>query len=266
MRRISDLLWRWRGRAGTRGVSYEVIHDVRSEALGNARDIEVCLPASYHRGTRRYPVLYMHDGQNLFHRETSFAEPWRVQDAMRVASRRGIETIVVAIPNTGEQRIDEYSPFVSEKDGGGKGDVYLDWVTQVVKPMIDERYRTHIGRDHCGMAGSSMGGLISLYAFFRPESPFGFAAALSPSLWFADGAIFPSVEAAAFAPGRLYLDAGGQEGPGVLDLARAMLAQLEAKGYDRGRNLRWVEDPRGQHRESDWGRRLAAALPFLLNG
>lgn len=266
MRLAPDLLWKWRGRLGIRTVSFDVIPDVRSETLGNARDIEVCLPGSYGRGSRRYPVLYMHDGQNLFHRETSFAEPWRVQRAMRLASRRGVETIVVAIPNVGDARIDEYSPFTSETDGGGKGDAYLDWVTQVVKPMIDARYRTYPGREQCGVAGSSMGGLISLYAFFRPESPFGFVGALSPSLWFAGGAIFPAVEAAPHVPGRIYLDAGGREGPGVLDSARAMLAQLESKGYDRGRDLRWVEDPRGQHRESDWGRRLAGALPFLLNG
>jgi predicted alpha/beta superfamily hydrolase len=266
MRLKPDLLWKWgsgfRAPAGT----LETIPDVASRELGNARDLGVWLPGGYARSVKRYPVIYMHDGQNLFDPAQAFAEPWRVQDAMRGARRRGVEAIVVGIPNRGLERIDEYSPFEDPARGGGRADLYVDWILGTVKPLIDARYRTRPEREATGMAGSSLGGLVTLYAFFRPDAPFGFAAALSPSLWFAGGAIFPFVSAAAFAPGRLYLDAGGREGAGVLEDARRMRDLLVGKGYRAGSALRFVEDAHGRHHESDWGRRLTGALPFLLQG
>lgn len=240
------------------------IPHVASAELGNARDLTVWLPPAYSRSERRYPVLYMHDGQNLFDPNTSFAEPWRVDRAMEKAARRSLEAIVVGIPNMGIDRIAEYSPYVDAKSGGGRGDLYLDWILGTVKPLIDARFRTRPDRAHTGMAGSSMGGLITLYAFLRDPSVWGFIAALSPSLWFAGRSIFSTLEQSVHVPGRIYLDIGAREGKAALEDARRMRDALVEKGYAPGRELRWVEDPSGQHRESDWGRRFADALPFLL--
>ena len=238
--------------------------NVESAELGNSRDLVIWLPPGYAGSERRYPVIYMHDGQNLFDPRTSYAEPWRADKAMERASQRSMDAIVVAIPNRGIERIDEYSPFVDSRAGGGKGDRYLDWVIGTVKPLVDDGFRTRPERTHTGMVGSSMGGLITLYAYLREPSVFGFVGTMSPSLWFAGRSIFSTLAASPHVPGRIYLDIGGREGRGALDDARRMRDALIEKGYAPGSELRWVEDPRGQHNEVDWGRRLTDAVMFLL--
>jgi predicted alpha/beta superfamily hydrolase len=109
-----------------------------------------------------------------------------------------------------------------------------------------------------------MGGLISLYAFFKYPEVFGFVAALSPSLWFADGALLDLVARAPRVPGRLYLDVGMREGEQTVALGRRLRDLLLAEGYEPSRDFRWVEDQDGVHHESAWGRRFRQALPFLL--
>jgi predicted alpha/beta superfamily hydrolase len=111
-----------------------------------------------------------------------------------------------------------------------------------------------------------MGGLISLYAFFRKPAKYGFAAVLSPSLWFGDSQIFRFIESAGYVRGRIYLDVGTREGEDTLANARQMRNLLVTMGYQRGRDLMWVEDKGGMHNEAAWGRRLRKALPFLLGG
>src|SRR5690348_4734548 len=108
-----------------------------SPQLQNRRDILVYLPPSYSTGQRRYPVVYMHDGQNLFDDATSFVGEWKVDETMETLSKEGIEAIVVGIPNQGEQRLDEYSPFRDRLRHGGRGDAYLSFVVRTVKPLID---------------------------------------------------------------------------------------------------------------------------------
>ena len=171
---------------------------------------------------------------------------------------------MVAVPNWGEARLQEYSPFLDREAGGGQADDYLEFLVATLKPRIDQEFRTDPSRVATGIGGSSMGGVLSLYAYFRRPETFGFAASLSPSLWFADRAIFPFVETAQFTPGRIYLDIGTEEGASALTNARLMRELLLAKGYREGVNLRWVEDVGADHTESVWGRRFKAAIPFLL--
>jgi len=170
----------------------------------------------------------------------------------------------VGIPNMGAARLDEYSPFVDPKVGGGNGDRYLDFLIHTVKPLVDQRFRTHADRAHTGIAGSSLGGLISLYAYFHHRDVFGIAGALSPALWFANAAILDVVEQAPRVVGRVYLDVGLREGANHVALARRVRDLLLDKGYELRRELRWVEDRDGRHHESAWGRRFRKALPFLL--
>ena len=238
--------------------------DVESAELANSRDLVVWLPPAYARSQRRYPVIYMHDGQNLFDPRTSYAEPWRVDQAMERAAQRSVEAIVVGIPNRGIERIDEYSPFVDGRAGGGKGDRYLDWIIGTVKPLVDERFRTRPDRAHTAMAGSSMGGLVTLYAYLRDPAVFGGVAVLSPSLWFAGRSIFSTLALTPHVPGRIYLDIGEREGKVALEDAHRMRDALLEKGYAPGSELRWVQDPRGRHNEVDWGRRFAEAVLFML--
>ncbi len=242
----------------------EILPDFYSPQLDNRRDILVHLPPSYGGRSRDYPVLYLQDGQNLFDPVTSFAGDWRLGRVLDSAARRGLELIAVGIPNMGTKRLDEYSPFVDPASGGGRGDRYVDFVAHTLKPAIDRRFRTRRGREYTGIAGSSMGGLITLCGFFRSPPVFGFAAALSPSLWFAGDAIFPRIESAPFIPGRIYLDIGALEGREHVARARRMRDLLAIKGYRHGAGLRWLESRCGRHHESSWSRRFARALPFLL--
>jgi len=257
-----------------------VAAQVRSPQLHNARDLLVYLPPSYPYTRRRYPVIYMHDGQNLFDHATSFAGEWGVDETMeQLAYGEGLEAIIVGINNTGPQRLAEYTPFRDRHFGGGRGNHYLDFITQTVKPLIDQDLRTLPEPRYTGVMGSSLGGLISLYAFFRHPDVFGFAGVMSPSLWFADQAIFDFVDAAAYHPGKLYLDAGTREhgeqsATGAMHRAaasrryyasvRRMKAMLVRKGYRPLRDLMHVEEKWAGHSESSWARRLGPALRFLL--
>ena len=257
----------------------KVARGIESPQLDNRRDILVYLPPSYERSDRRYPVLYMHDGQNLFDNATSYAGEWRVDETMESLSREeGLEAIVVGIPNMGVRRLDEYSPFVVPRYGGGLGDLYLAFMVNSLKPLIDSHFRTRPEKQHTGIMGSSMGGLISLYAFFRYPTVFGFAGVMSPSLWFAQGAIFPYVEAAPFHPGKIYLDAGtrefGESWPEVVTLptrsrryygrVRHLKRILARKGYRPIRDLLHVEGRGANHCEAAWADRLPGAVRFFL--
>jgi predicted alpha/beta superfamily hydrolase len=234
------------------------------ESPGLDRDLAVYLPPSYGETDRRYPVLYMQDGQNLFDPKASFAGSWRVDLAMNWAATRRLEGIVVGVPNAGEDRIAEYSPFDHPEGGPGRGGDYVNHLAGTIKPLVDARFRTLPQRETTGVAGSSMGGLISLFAFFARPNAFGIVGALSPSLWFGGRAIFGLLDAAPFQPGRLYLDVGRLEGAETLENARRLRNLLRAKGYLQGEHLRYVEDRGGKHEEAAWGRRFRAALPFLL--
>jgi predicted alpha/beta superfamily hydrolase len=241
-----------------------VLGAVSSPQLGNTRDVFVYLPPSYRRRTR-HPVIYMQDGQNLFDPALSFAGSWRVDRTLDRACRRGLEAVVVGIANAGPARLDEYSPWPGP-DGGGAGARYLAFVTDTVKPLIDQRFRTLPEAEHTGIAGSSMGGLMALYAFFRQPDRWGFAAALSPSLWFAQAELLELVAGSGPPRGRLYLDVGLLEGERHVHAVRHLRDRLVALGYRTDRHLRCVVDPLGRHHESDWGRRFRRALPFLLRG
>jgi predicted alpha/beta superfamily hydrolase len=257
----------------------QVLKELLSPQLGNRRDVFVYLPPSYTQTEQRYSVIYMHDGQNLFDAATSFAGEWQVDETMEALSHEGLEAIVVGIPNMGARRLDEYGPFRDPQRGGGQGEQYLAFIVETLKPLIDRDFRTYPDRAHTGILGSSMGGLISLYAFFRYPEVFGFVGALSPSLWFADAAILPYLRQAPFTPGRIYLDVGtGEWGrtPGDHLLLYAFSRRLARfrrtrillvqKGYQPGRDLLYVEELRALHHETAWARRLPGALRFLLGG
>jgi predicted alpha/beta superfamily hydrolase len=261
---LTDFLRRLRAGPKTTFGTIERIAAVYSPQLDNERDLLISLPSRYAGWDRRYPVIYMHDGQNLFDPAMSFSGSWNVDIAMAELSLGGLEAIVVGIPNMGHQRLSEYSPFDHAEFGVGRGDLYLEFLIKTVKPLIDERYMTLTDRADTGIVGSSMGGLISLYAFFRHPEVFGFAGVLSPSLWLTEDATFDFIERAPFFPGRLYLDVGTREGERHVLSAQRMRDLLEAKGYRQGHDLLWVEDEKGHHHEAAWARRFQMALPFLV--
>jgi len=238
------------------------IPKLRSPELHNYRDLIVALPPSYDSTDRTYPTVYMHDGQNLFDPDTSYAGAWGLGPVLDELSDHGMEAIVVGIANTRGFRLFEYSPFRDAEQGGGEGDAYLEFVTERVRPLIEERFRTARDPGRTVIAGSSMGGLISLYALFRRPDVFGAAGAFSPSSWFAKDALLESVTPPADGA-RAYLDVGAAEPPRMLESVRRLRDRLRERGWDEGA-LRYREDPDGIHHESAWGLRFREALPFLL--
>ncbi len=256
----------------------KVFPQLHSPQLDNRRDILVYVPPGYTSGFLRYPVLYMHDGQNLFDSATSYAGEWQVDETIEHLSAEGIEAIVVGVPNIGARRLDEYGPFRNVRGEGGGGDAYLAFLVDTVKPLVDAHFRTILDRRYTGIMGSSMGGLISLYAAFQRPETYGLIGAMSPSLWFAAAEIFPYVRRAQFSPARIYLDIGTREGGSsqvdrLLRDASArrytgntfrMYQLLVAKGYQPEQDVMFVEEPGGIHQESAWARRLPNALRFLL--
>ncbi|MCU0493276.1 MAG: alpha/beta hydrolase-fold protein [Chloroflexaceae bacterium] len=260
------------GRPNTVVGTVLVLEGVDSSQLGNRRNLYVYLPPSYEQSTRRYPVIYMHDGQNLFDQESSYAGEWHVDETLEQLSYEGREAIVVGIANAGVARIDEYGPFAHGRHGG-KGERYLNFIIETVKPLIDDEFRTRPDSGHTGTIGSSMGGLISLYAHLRYPEVFGFAGVLSPSLWFGGEANVRFAKKAPFANGTIYMDVGTQEvgGPDGAQRsaryarnARRMYELLVSKGHRSEETIRFVEDEGGHHNERDWARRLPDALRFLL--
>lgn len=262
---------------------------LESGQLGNARDVLVWLPPGYEAGTQQYPVLYMHDGQNLFDAVGSYAGEWQVDETLTALHGDGIDAIVVGVPNGGDLRRVEYSPYDYEMAGQwvqGRGAAYIDFLVETVKPLIDGSFRTRTEARATGIAGSSMGGLISLYGFVKRPDVFGLCGAFSTAYWFGQrggqNGLLATVQAEADGHGRVYLDVGTKEGETLvwftevdaavdLDAAyvqgvRDLYAALVARGYEDGRNLMYVEEVGAEHREEAWARRLPAALRFLLGG
>jgi len=256
---------------------------VWSPQLKNRRAVDVYLPASYASGVR-YPVIYLQDGQNLSDPHTAFAGTWDLDATIDRLAWRGIDAIYVGVHNAGRNRLAEYSPFPDPRHGGGEADAYLAFLVDTLKPRIDRLFRTRPDRDSTGMLGSSMGGLVSLYAYFRYPAVFARAGVMSPSIWFGQGAIVDFIRDARVPRGRVYLDVGTSEGAGTLRDVRRLGRLLVRKGFRRRRrpafagagsvpgerrsspssSLRYVEDAGGRHTEAAWASRLEAALAFLL--
>jgi predicted alpha/beta superfamily hydrolase len=241
-----------------------VVPHVRSPELGNSRDITVHLPPSYRTSGRHYPVIYMHDGQNLFDHATAFSGDWGVDETMERIGPLGYEAIVVGIPNMGGERCDEYSPWVDRRAGGGRGDAYVAFIVDTLKPRIDRRFRTRREREFTGIMGSSMGGLISLYAFFRYPRVFGYVGAMSPSLWFADHAIEEYVRGVERWFGRVYLDIGTAEGVRHVAACRRLYRLLRARCPFPHDQILMVVDEGAEHTEAAWAARFETAVRFLL--
>jgi predicted alpha/beta superfamily hydrolase len=238
---------------------------ILSPQLRNYRDLLVALPPGYGETETRHPVVYLQDGQNLFDPAAAYAGDWGLAGTLNAMPAIPTPPILVGIPNMGRKRRYEYSPFRDIIHGGGGGDRYLAFMAETVKPLVDASFQTRPERSHSVIAGSSLGGLISLYGLFRYADVFGAAGVLSPALWFADGAVLRYVaEQSALAVGRVHLDVGTEEGDDTLLDVRALKALLLAAGHREGHDLSYVEEAGADHQESAWGRRFRDALPFLL--
>jgi predicted alpha/beta superfamily hydrolase len=211
----------------------------------------------------------MHDGQNLFEPDTAFVkgEHWRVgETAARLIESGRIEPlIIVGIYNTGEARIEEYTPTGDKKLGGGHADEYGRMIIEELKPMIDRTYRTRPDRDSTGIAGSSLGGLVSLHLALRHPAVFSKVAALSPSVWWDRKEILTEVRQARSKPQlRMWIDMGTAEGTRGLDDARLLKAALVGLGFVDGGDLKYTEYEGATHSELAWSERVGPMLEWLF--
>jgi predicted alpha/beta superfamily hydrolase len=239
----------------------------RSSFLPHERTILVYLPPGYKpRAARRYPVLYLQDGQNVFDKATSIGEEWHVDETAQGLIEGGqVEPlIIVAIYNTGEHRIDEYAPTKVADKGGGSADLYGRMLVEELKPLIDRKYKTLPSAASTALGGSSLGGLLTMHLGLKYPTAFNRLAVLSPSVWWDDRTIVREVQGLkAKLPLRIWLDAGTGEGPEVVADARSLRDALLAKGWVADHDLKYVEAEGAQHNEQSWGARIGEVLKFL---
>lgn len=227
------------------------------------RRVRVYLPPGWSQFVQRRS-LYLFDGQNVFGDDGSYAGGWYAHAAVD-GMRKVPAPALVAIDHGGEARIDELSAW-SDRGKGGKIDLLLAWMTQTLMPRMRMEHGFSQGPPGVHVGGSSMGGLAALYAHFRHPEAFGGALCMSPSLWFANRAIFGFVAAQSIPwTTRIYLDCGAREGRGMmLPAVRAMAMDLRRRGYGDDR-LMFRPDSKGTHSESSWRRRLPRALRFMAS-
>ena len=232
--------------------------------LDRERTIRIYLPPGYDAAKKRYPVLYMHDGQNLFDAITSYSGEWGVDETLNeLAKSHGLDLIVVGIDNGAELRIHELNPWDNEKFGKGEGKQYVDFLVDVVKPYIDKHYRTKPDRANTAIMGSSMGGLISHYALARYPKMFSKVGIFSPAYWLAPPMLDDPAERNLPRDAKLYFYAGGKEGESMLPEMDKMVARIRQAGHP-GKNITVDVNPDAQHNEAAWRVEFPKAVTWLF--
>ena len=240
-----------------------------STILALKRDVTVYLPPGYDDDANPCPVLYMHDGQNLFDPATAHipGQHWRLGETADALIAAGTvpPLIMVGIANTGTSRIHEYTPTRDARLGGGLADDYGRFLVEELKPFIDRTYRTRTDAASTGLGGSSLGGLVTMHVGLRRPDVFGALAVMSPSVWWDRRVILSSVRAARPKPDlRVWVDMGTAEGRRALEDARLLKAALVGSGWVIGRDLHYAEYEDGTHSEQAWADRAGAMLTWLF--
>ncbi len=233
--------------------------------LKRDRRIWIYLPPNYNSSNKSFPVLYMHDGQNLFDRQTAYSREWEVDESLnQLFKAKKIELIVIGIDNGGSKRIDEYSPWKNEKYGGGEGDLYLEFIVKTLKPFIDKNYRTQSDRQSTGIMGSSMGGLIAHYSALKYPHIFGKIGGLSPSFWFSKSSFTYAIGHSNLKDTKMYLSIGSLEiDPSVSDLNKMSTTMIN-NGFPT-ENLKVTIVENGKHNEVLWKKEFVSAINWLYN-
>jgi predicted alpha/beta superfamily hydrolase len=243
------------------------LHDsFASRILGNKRTLRVYLPPDYDKNRRaRYPVLYMHDGQNCFDGMTSYIpnQEWRADEAAQalIENRMLRPLIIVAIDNAGADRANEYLP-TKVKTTVKK---YGEFVVGEVMPFINRTYRTKTGAKNTGLCGSSFGGVATLCIGLNYPAVFGSLGVISPSVWWDDRVLLKMVDALPKKTDqKIWVDIGTTEGGDSEGDAAALFDRLAAKGWTPGKNLIFYRDRFAKHNEAAWAGRMDLILQFLI--
>ena len=244
----------------------------KSSYLPDDRDVIVYVPPGYEEETERtYPVLYLHDGQNLFDGRTSFVpgRTWQVLEHADAAIEAGeVEPLViVGIYNTGDRRLAEYTHEYNWQMGGGQAEAYGQLVTRELMPWIASQYRVRRERESTGLGGSSLGGLVTLYMGLRYPAVFGKLAVMSPSVWWNHKSILGYLNEHApqvWERSRIWLDVGDHEGQKTLRDVEHLARRLKANGWKPGETMHFEKVHGGTHDEASWATRVRPMLRFLF--
>ncbi len=228
------------------------------------RKIWLYLPPDYENSQRNYPVLYMHDGQNLFDDLTSFSGEWQVDETLNALyEEKKLAFIVIGIENGGSKRLDEYSPWNSEKYGGGEGDLYVDFIVETLKPYVDANFRTLTDAKNTGLIGSSLAGLISHYGALKYAEVFGKIGIFSPSFWLSNSSFDFAKSHSNLKASKLIFLAGDEEGDDVIPNLEKMIAIMTQNGFPPKNQILKII-PGGKHNEQLWATNFKDAIVWLF--
>jgi predicted alpha/beta superfamily hydrolase len=230
--------------------------------LNRHRRVWIYLPESYTTSGKKYPVMYMHDGQNIFDEATAGFGEWGVDEALDTLGPQHGEMIVVGIDHGGAKRINEYSPYDMEKYGKGEGDLYVDFLVKTLKPFIDKHYRTKKDEEHTFTAGSSMGGLISFYAILKYPKVFGGAGVFSPAFWITPQLMKINPSQAKKVKGKIYFYGGGQESETMVQDMMHVFGEM--RKYSKAK-METVIRAEGKHNEPTWRAEFPLFYKWLMS-
>ncbi|AMR31461.1 hypothetical protein A0256_08505 [Mucilaginibacter sp. PAMC 26640] len=239
-----------------------VISQIKMPQLNRERTIRVFLPAGYGTANKKYPVIYMHDGQNIFTGNTSFAGSWLVDSTVKTFPVKQ-QAIIVGIDNDSQYRMAEYSPY-DNKYARTQGDAYVEFIVKTLKPHIDSLYRTKTAARYTAIAGSSMGGLISMYAAVKYPKVFGVAGVFSPSFWIAPQ-MYPLVtNASNGTKQKFFFACGDMEGDNEVGDVLKMDSVLMAKGFNRMQVPNPLVVTGAKHNEKQWRGEFPVFYKWLI--
>jgi predicted alpha/beta superfamily hydrolase len=236
--------------------------EIEAPQLKMNKKIWVYLPKNYDSSTKKYPVIYMHDAQNLFDATTSYAGEWNVDETLDSIQA---QVIVIGIEHGGDKRMDELTPYKNAKYGGGNANNYLDFMVNTLKPYIDKNYRTKTTAKNTAIIGSSLGGLVSFYAALKYPKVFGKVGCFSPSFWFNRNEIFDLMEKTKSFKTKIYFLCGDNEGDDdmVRDLNK-MEYQVNTKRCSCKMLNKKVIVKGGKHNEKLWREGFKNAYLWLF--
>lgn len=268
-RQVQDRVDRWMGVEPDYQKSFLPQIRILSEAFEmpkpiKTRRVAALLPHNYDRTDRHYPVLYLQDGQNLFDEYAPYGS-WGVDKKLALMAERGQgDIIIVAIDHAEEDRIKEFTPSSNTRLGSGHGKHYVRYLTEILKPYVDQHFRTLPTRQHTGIGGSSMGGLISIYAGLMYPEVYSKLMIFSPSLWVAPKIHFHSINFNNSQDTKIYLYGGEAESVNMIPNLKRFRTALEEQGTGARLQFELNVDPYGQHNETRWGEEFPRAVEWLF--
>ncbi|WP_338376594.1 alpha/beta hydrolase-fold protein [uncultured Flavobacterium sp.] len=234
--------------------------EIEVPQLDTIKKIYVYLPLDYESSNKKYPVIYMHDAQNLFDAKRSYAGEWHVDETLDSLKAN---VIVIGIEHGNNKRLEELTPYKNEKFGGGKADLYLDFIVSNLKPYVDKTYRTKSNKSNTAIMGSSLGGLVSFYAGLKYPKVFGKVGCFSPSFWFSDE-IYKLMENIKKINTKIYFMCGDSESENMVADMEKMENLIREKRCDclHLTKMKVVKD--GKHNENLWAKEFAKAYLWLF--